>query len=170
VIEQPITFEQFHEAAGRAMAAWAKAEEALRDLFTRLVTCGVTGGGVLESHPDGSWILGSIFYASTNLRARIDLLDRIFRRLIAETELLTEWNSLKNKTPLLYARRNVLAHGHVWGNNSGASFMGYSIFDDSKRKTMTHAQVCAASESFERYADRISALAIAANHHLAARR
>ena len=167
-MSQDTTFEAFHEAAGSALAAWGSVEEALCDLFSRLVICSVTGKGVLTAHPDAHWVMGSVFYSSTNLGTRLNLLDRLIKRLVNDDALLVESNVVLNKARRLYQRRNVLAHGQVWGNVT-ASLMTYSIFDDSKRKSLNYEQVCAATPSFKRYADRVTSLAIAVNQHLAAR-
>lgn len=166
-----ITFEQFHEAVGSGLSKWALVEDAFRNLFSRLVICAVTGGGMLKANPDGHWVLGNVFHSSTNFRARIELIDQIFRFLIQDAALLAEWNAVKNKATRLYPRRNILAHGMVWGNASeGALCIGYSIFDEGKRDViMKYQQVCATAPSFQRYAERVDALAIAANNHLASR-
>lgn len=171
-MDRPLaTFDEFHLAAGKALAEWAAIEDAFRDLFSRLVICSVTRCGALEAKPDGFWVLGSVFYSSTNFRARLDLLDRIIRRLVLDKNILGEWNAVKNKATRLYARRNILAHGHVYGNlEGGASCMAYSIFDDSKRQDMNYVQICAATPSFARYKERVNDLAIAANKHLASRK
>ncbi|WP_309602914.1 DUF4395 family protein [Sphingomonas sp.] len=97
---RPITFNEFHEASGAALAQWATVEDAFCDLFTRLVWCAVSGSGMREQDhcsTDGFWVLGSVFYSSTNFRARIDLLDRNFRFLVKDAALLSEWNAVKNK-------------------------------------------------------------------------
>lgn len=171
---KPITYAQFHEAAGSAVAAWAAVEDAFCDLFTRLVICSVTGGGMVKAtfdHFNGYRVVSGIFYASTNWRARIDLTTRIFNYLIQDESLKAEMASVVDKARDLHARRNVLAHGHVWGGSQkGAQFIAYSMFDETKRRQMSYQQVCAATPSFKRFRDRVEQLSINANKYLAARR
>lgn len=174
--KEPITYAQFYEAVGNAVTTWGRVEDKLCDLFTRLTVCALTGGGMgIGSNNemptgDGFFILGQIFYAGTNFRAKIELLDHIFRRLVFDPALLAEWNAIKNKATRLYPRRNVLAHGQVWGREEvEPAFMRYSIFDQMKRGEMDYARICAATPSFGRYADRIEQLAIDANSYLARR-
>jgi hypothetical protein len=162
---KPITFSQFYEANGTALAAWVAVEDAFCNLFTRLVICSVTGRGVLVSADDGLWVVPSIFHSSTNLRSRID---RIFRHLIKDEYLITEWEAITEKSRTLYGRRNVIAHGHVWGNSDGAHCVAYPLHAD-RRKRMSYQQTCGASLSFRKYQERIERLAIASHDILAAR-
>jgi len=164
-----ITFAQFHEAIGSAVTTWAAVEDAFCDLFTRLVICSVTGSGILASKPVGLWVVPSIFHSSNNLRSKTELIDRIFRRLITDEALIAEWESIHDKSRRLYSRRNVMAHGHVWGNHEGASCVAYALHADSRRMNLSYQQVCAATPSFRKYRDRIEALAIEANKLLATR-
>ena len=165
---KPTTFAEFHEAMGSALTTWAAVEDAFCDLFTRLVICSVTGAGMGNWHNEGNWVVPSIFHSSTNLRSKIDLIDRIFRRLIQDDAMLVEWKNIKDKSGTLYGRRNVMAHGHVWGNVS-AVCVAYSFHADSRRTKLSFQQVCAATSSFRQYEERITAMAIAANAVLAAR-
>ena len=174
---EPITYAQFYEAVGAAVATWGRVEDKFCDLFTRLTVCALTGAGMgmgkEKQFPDGEGIfmLGNIFYAGTNFRGRIELINLMFRRLIRDETLVAEWNAIKNKAGRLYARRNVLAHGQVWGRGTvDPAFMRYSIFEGIKREEMDFKRICAATPSFERYADRIEQLAIAANAFLARRK
>lgn len=175
--KEPITYAQFYEAVGAAVTTWGRVEDKFCDLFTRLTVCALTGGGMAVGpknempNGEGFFILGQIFYAGTNFRAKIELLDHMLRRLVFDPPLVAEWNAIKNKATRLYARRNVLAHGQVWGREEvEPAFMRYSIFEALKRGEMDYARICAATPSFARYADRIEQLSIAANRHLAARK
>lgn len=172
VMPKSITFAQFHEAAGSAVSAWGGVEDALCDLFTRLVVCSVTGRGIVNylGNADGMWVVGGIFYGTTNLKARVEMIDRIIQRLVHDGDLKAEWIKIKDHSRTLYGRRNILAHGQVWGNDTkGASVVAYSIFDESRRVHMSYQQACAATPSFAQYRERITNLAIAINAHLAER-
>ncbi len=130
------------------------------------------GMGVNKEMPtgEGHFILGNIFYSSTNFRGRLDLLDHMFKRLILDPALAAEWRAVKNKASILYARRNVLAHGMAWGNETaGLDRMRYSIFS-TQGQSMDYQQMIYAAPSFCRYAERITQLAINANAYLARRK
>lgn len=164
-----ISIESFHAAMGRAIAEWASVEDAMRDLFTRLVVCGVTGRGMVLSS-DAIFIPSMIFYSSTNFRSRLELMGRIFDRLIEDEALRSEWNAIINNANRLYAKRNIIAHGATWGNEAeGLTHIGWSPLEGKKMKMLSFQQVNEAAESFSKYAERVGDLAIAANHHLAAR-
>lgn len=160
----PVPFAEFYEAVGRAQTAWVRVEDALRDLFTRLVVCSIHGT-MLTAGPQSAWILGSVFYSSTNLRARLKMVTDVIERLVTDADLRSEWNALRNKVNVSYKRRNVLAHGAVWGNSAGASPIQGSMFD-SDRSSLTYERVCQCTPSFERLAARIEELAIAVDTHL----
>ena len=79
-----------------------------------------------------------------------------------------EWNAVNNKALLLYKRRKVLAHGLVFGGSDGVpAAIGYSMFDERSRKTMSYVQVCAQAPAFEKFESRVTALAVAMNRPLA---
>jgi hypothetical protein len=167
--ENSASLTQFYQAVGSAMTQWGIVENALRDLFTRLVACSITGRGMGPVHFDGYWVLGNVFFASTNLRARLQLLDLIFEKIVPDEELTKEWSATKNKALRLYKRRNILAHGMVWGHSEvGATHIAYSIFDDGSRGHLDYQQACAQTASFARLAERITRLAINTNAYLAA--
>lgn len=175
--KEPITYAQFYEAVGAAVTTWGRVEDKFCDLFVRLTVCALTGGGFAMGEEkrtpegEGIFLLGNTFYAGTNFRGRLELINHMFRRLIRDETLLAEWNAIKNKAGRLYPRRNVLAHGQVWGNESGGPHsMRYSIFEGIKRDEMDFRRICAATPSFDRYADRIEKLAIDANAFLARRK
>src|SRR5438094_807090 len=148
MVEPPITFPQFYEAAGSALTSWGIVEDQFCGLFSRLVLCAISGKGIGNPTGEGWFILGAVFYAGTNFRGKIELIDHIFRRLIFDEPLLAEWNAIKNKATRLYARRNVLAHGTVWGSEDAPIYMRYSIFDATKRNEMDYRRTCAATASF----------------------
>jgi hypothetical protein len=167
----PITTAQFYEALGLAVANWNRVEEAYCDLFGRLVLCALTGEGIGKPEGEGVFILGNVFYSTSNFRGRLELIDHILSRLVFDEALLTEWSAIKNKSGRLYARRNVLAHGVPWaGENSDPEFIRYSIFVANARQHMDYQRICAATPSFFRYAKRVERFAIAATGYLARRK
>ena len=159
-----VPIEQFYEAVGKASSAWVSVEDAMLDVFSRLVLISIAGTA-LSPKPEGHWVIGNIFYASTNLRGRLDMIGQIIDRLVADEDLKLQWKTVDNKISLLYKRRNVLAHGAVWANESGASIIMGSIFS-SQRRSLDYAQTCACALSFRKLADRISAYAVAVNASL----
>ncbi|RWL80296.1 MAG: hypothetical protein EOR67_21025 [Mesorhizobium sp.] len=172
-MSKPNTPSEFYEAIGLAVTQWSRVEDAFCDLFCRLVLCAITGGGIGKPEGEGFFILGNVFYSTTNFRSRLDLLDHMMSRLVFNNDALhAEWSAIKNKGTRLYSRRNVLAHGTVWGNEDkgGALFVRYSIFDAKARQEMDYQRVWAATPSFARYAERITQLAIDVNRHLAGRK
>ena len=176
MVQQSITYAQFYEAVGSALATWGRVEDKFCDLFTRLTICSLTGKGLgmgkekVMPAGEGFFIVGQIFYGGTNFRGRTELIGHIFRRIVFDPALLAEWNAVKNKATRLYARRNVLAHGQVWGREEvDPSYLRYSIWEQMKRGEMDYARICAATPSFARYADRIEQLAIDANAYLSRR-
>jgi hypothetical protein len=171
----PSSESEFYERVGLAIVQWSKVEDALCDLFVRLTVCGLTGGGLGmgkdKEMPEGEgmFLLGNIFYSTSNFRSRLDLLGKILKRLVKSTTLLTEWNAIFNKANLLYKRRNVLAHGAAWsGDNCDPEFMRHSIFS-TQLEQLDFEQICEATESFVKLANRIQDLTIAVNKELAGR-
>lgn len=119
-------------------------------------------------HTDGMFVLGGVFNSSTNFKARLQMIDRIVARMIPDVALLSEWNAISNRALVLYKRRNLMAHGMVWGGSNGhAYFIKYSFWNDSNRKKMTFQQACAQQPSFRQFAERVTNLAIALNKWLA---
>ena len=160
----------FYEAIGLAIAQWSRVEDALCDLFCRLVVCSLTGAGFGKPEGEGVFILGNTFYSITNLNGRLALINYIMGRLVRDDGLLTEWNAIQNKAANLYKRRNVLAHGTPWaGEKSDPEFVRYSIFAMNNRIFMNYERICAATPSFARFAERITKLAIDVNAHFARR-
>lgn len=166
----------FYEALGLGIVQWSRVEDAFCDLFTRLTICGLSGRGMglgrdkEQAAGDGVFILGNIFYSTTNFRGRLDLLDHMMKRLVRNETLLTEWNAIKNKAAPLYKRRNVLAHGAAWsGDNCDPEFMTYSVFSTQDQK-LDYQQLLQVTPSFYNYAERIRQLSIDVNKHLASRK
>jgi hypothetical protein len=157
------TSEEFYCAVGRATTAWALVEDALFDLFSRLVTWHLTK----SARPAGQshFILGLVFYSSTNLRGRLDLLEKIIEKSVTEPDLLKEWKSIRNRVNTIYSRRSTLEHSHAWGSSGSLSILIPSIFAGSS-KEMNYQQIVAAYDSFRRSAQRIENFAIAVNRHL----
>lgn len=171
VMSKPHTPARFYQALGLAVAQWSRVEDAFCDLFCRLTLCAITGKGIGNPTGEGFFILGNIFYSTTNFRARLELLDHIMRRLVYDKSLLSEWNAIRNKANRLYQRRNVLAHGTVWaGEKHDPETVRYSVFSTNYRQVMDYQKICAATPSFARYAERITRLAIDVNAHLALRK
>lgn len=161
-----VDFEAFYEATGRANAAWQKLEDGVCDVFIRIVMCG-TAGSMLGGNPKSHFLLGSIFYSSTNLRMRLEMISTALEITVEDQEIHKEWKTLRNKVNDLYKRRNVLAHGHVWGNSdNGASHISSSIFNFNSRRALNYEQVCASERAFLKQADRAGQFAQKVNKHL----
>ncbi|HVY98393.1 MAG TPA: hypothetical protein VHA35_02745 [Dongiaceae bacterium] len=158
-------FFSFYEATGRATAAWQKVEDAICDVFTRAVICSIAGS-MLKVPPRSALMLGGIFYSSTNFRGRLDMVTRVLDQINVEEALLKEWSAIVKKADELYLRRNIIAHGHVWGNKEGASSVQASLLDRKARKSLTYVQVCQCEQSFSGLADRSTHFAIALNKSL----
>lgn len=157
----------FYEAIGRGITAWALVENALCDLFSRAVICSIKGsikGATFEMH----WVVGNVFNSITNLPARLKMIDDTLNRVVSDPDILTEWSAVRNKVGTNYPRRNALAHGAVWGNDGGASVLGYPLFS-SKEQIATYKQVCEWQSSFKKLEDRVTDLAIKVNKHVAER-
>lgn len=166
-MSKSVTYEQFYEAVGLANSAWVSVEEGLRDVFTRLVVCAVTGRSLIDMRPDAMWIMGNIFYSSTNLRGRLSMIEQVYDRAMDDVEIKAEWNAIKNGVLKLYKRRNILAHGTVWGNEHvGPSSIGPSMFSGIPGAGMNYVQVREAAASFFRMAERLTELAILTNRYL----
>jgi hypothetical protein len=109
----PSSSTEFYEALGLAIVQWNRVEDAFCDLFFRLTVCALTGRGMgmgkEKEMPtgEGIFILGNVFYSTTNFRGRLDLLDHMMKRLVHDQLLRAEWNAIKNKAGKLYQRRNV---------------------------------------------------------------
>jgi hypothetical protein len=126
--------------------------------------------GAVHPQGEGFFILGNIFYSTSNFRGRLELTSHIMDRLVADIALKAEWNAIKNKAGRLYQRRNTLAHGAAWsGDASDPEFMRYSVFS-VQDQSMNYEQMCEATPSFFNYAERIRKLAIDVNAHLASRK
>jgi len=152
-------------AIGRATTAWQKIEDSLCDLFGRIVICSIAGS-MLSTPPKSYFLMGSIFYSFTNLRARLKMIDNLIEDTVTDDDLRSEWNAIQNKILRIYPRRNTLAHSHVWGNETrGLTHISPSLYVKNA-KEMNLAQILAAERSFQKTADRTTALAIAVNKHL----
>jgi len=117
-------------------------------------------------NPIAPRLVGSIFYSSTNLRGNLQMITNTIEMTISDEEIKAEWNAIRNKANTLYKRRNTLAHGHVWGNDSEASVIAASLFNVNARRRLNFAQVCACERSFSRLAKRSRNLAIRINETL----
>lgn len=140
-----VDFSDFYEATGRA-TAWQKVEDAICDVFTRAVICSIAGS-MLKVPRRSVSMLGGIFYSSTNFRGRVDMVTRVLGQINVDEVLQKEWNSIVKKADELYLRRNIIAHGHVWGNQDGASSVQASLLDRKARKSLTYIQVCQCEQS-----------------------
>jgi hypothetical protein len=172
----PSSSTEFYEALGLAIVQWSRVEDAFCDLFTRLTICGLTGRGLglgkdkEKATGEGHFLVGNIFYSTTNFRGRLELLDHMMERLVHDEPLQAEWNAIKNKAGKLYARRNILAHGAAWaGEHCDPEMMHYSVFS-MQTQEMTFQQMQEATPSFYHYAERVTQLAIGVNAHLAGRK
>ena len=163
-----VPFEQFYEATGRANAAWQRVEDGICDIFSRTVICSVAGT-MKTFHPNALRLIYGIFYASTNIRGRLGMVDTLIKELIGDEEIMREWTTISNKTLRFYKRRNVIAHGYVLGNETGASVVHISIHNGSlKDKYLDIEQVRLCEQSFRRLGDRSHALAQRINEYFTA--
>jgi hypothetical protein len=165
LMNNPVSFEEFYMATGKAIAAWQALEDALCDVFSRTVIC--TIAGTMLGNPIANRLIGGIFYSSTNFRSNLNMIESAIEMTINDEEIKAEWNAIRNKALTLYKRRNTLAHGHVWGNEAGASSVAASLFNANARNHLNYEQVCASQRSFSRLAERSTTLAIRINHFLA---
>lgn len=163
-MSDPVSFEEFYMATGKAIAAWQSLEDALCDVFSRTVICAIAG--TMHGNPVASRLIGGIFYSSTNFRGNLNMIENAIGMTMDEEGINAEWCAIRNKAITLYKRRNTLAHGHVCGNE-GASFVAASLFNTNARSCLNYEQVCASELSFTRLAKRSTALAIRINHFLA---
>ncbi|MBI1198536.1 MAG: hypothetical protein GC203_11795 [Phenylobacterium sp.] len=160
-----VTWEEFYEAIGRGMTAWSGVENALCDVFSRILICCI-GGGMKAGTHQNLWLVGNIFNSITNLPARLGMIDDMVQREVSDPALLGEWKTLKNKVGTLYKKRNVLAHCGVWGSGTdsgeGASFLRAPFFS-SKDEVYGFQQVTSWPSSFKALEDRTTEFAVAVN-------
>lgn len=163
-----VTWEEFYEAVGRGMSAWAGVEDALCDVFCRIMTCCI-GGDMKAGTHENLRLVGNMFNSITNIPARLAMLDDMVAAEITDATLTAEWRSLRNKVADNYKRRNVLAHQGVWGSGTGsgegASFLR-GPFWSAKRTMYDFKQVSSWSSSFKALEERTTEFAIAANKWL----
>ncbi|MBO6816492.1 MAG: hypothetical protein JJ891_16680 [Rhizobiaceae bacterium] len=165
-----VPFEQFYEATGRANAAWQHIEDGICDIFSRTLICSISGT-MKTFHPNAMRLTYGIFYASTNIRTRLGMVTTLVNELIDDQEINNEWRSINNKTLNLYKRRNLIAHGYVWGNQEGASLVRGSIHQVSHNNYgLNICQVKASEIAFKKLGDRSCDLAIKINKYFSARR
>jgi hypothetical protein len=164
-MHKSVPFDDFYCAVGKASTAWMALEDAILDVFARSVLYSV-GDGLSNRKPHAMFVLGNIFYASTNFRGRLKMIADVLNRIVTEETITSEWNAVSNRLLKLYKRRNVLAHGGVWGNGAGASCIMGSLFDTG-RKQLTYVQVCACERSFRDMSKRLQLLAVSIGSHLA---
>lgn len=158
-----VTMAEFYEAVGRAHTAWGMLEEKLLDVFSRTVVCSIAGS-MLRS-PDAIWTMGTIFYGSTNLRGRLAVMTAIIERSVKDEALQAEWQSASNRVLKLYKRRNIMAHGMVYGGSDGlASSVAYPVLSEADGH-LDYRAVQEAEKSFLDLAGRLEALAIAINRY-----
>lgn len=167
---KPSTEQEFFLELGLAIVQWSRVEAAYCDLFQRLVLCAISGKGLGKPTSEGFFILGNIFTTTTNFRTNVDLVGHIFDTIVFDKELKGQWNSIRNKASVLYAKRNILAHGQAWteGGDDIVSFMSYSVFSKKDMK-LDFQQIIEAKESFFSYAQKVNQLAIDVSAHLAKR-
>jgi len=159
-----VPYKTFYAATGEANASWQAVEDRLCDIFSRTVICSISGTMRETFHPNATWMVHEVFYGSTNIRARLNMITSMLERVVEDENIKTEWTSIKNKTLKLYKRRNIIAHGHVWGNEEGASSVAQSIFSGpTSKKYMSYVEVIAITKAFEQHAERCEKLAIAIN-------
>lgn len=159
---------EFYCAVGRATTAWQLVEDGMRDVFSRIVFCTIVGTANhnYAAHPKALWIVSGIFYSSTNIRARLDMIGEMIDQTVADTTLSDGWGALRNKILRIYKRRNTLAHSHAWGNDvQGITSLRPDLFVRNAR-SMNLSQILAAELSFRKTSDQLIDFANALNRHL----
>ncbi len=157
----------FYEAVGRGIGAWQQLEDKLTNLFTRLLICEFHGT-MLKASFNQLWIAGNILNSITNVGARLDLVDATFLRVVEDVDLQVEWKTVRNKIRDKYKWRNALAHGTVWGNETGIDSLGSPMFS-SRDQSYPASSIAQWEQTFLNLAKRTEDLSIAVNRHLAAR-
>lgn len=166
----PKSLEEFHAAIGLAILNWSRVEAAFREVFIRLVLCGLSGKGLGEFQGEGFFLLGTVFDTTGNLPGRLSLIDHMVNRLVSDDTLRAEWKSIKKQSVDLLTDRNVLVHGEAWDREESGlpQYMRYSLFSKND-KEMDFEDVVRVASRFLEYADRINEFAKNANAHLARR-
>ena len=169
-MSEPDSYEEFYSAVGLAIFQWSRVESAFRDVFIRLILCGLTGKGLGHFQGEGVFLLGTVFDSTGNIPGRLSLIDHMVKRLVTDDFLKAEWKSIKKRSVALLADRNVLVHGESWNgaNSEIPQYMRYSVFSKDD-KEMEFKDIVQATPEFFGYAERITTFAINVNAHLAQR-
>lgn len=163
VMKDPVPFDDFYMALGRATAHWVGVEDALQGVFSRSVSCAVCG--LDHTNVDATFVLGNIFYATTNFRARMSMIEMVLLRMVQSDEIMKEWKAIRNRLGDLYNKRSILAHGTIWGNADGASALGSSMFQGNPTY-MEYRQVVDLTNAFKLAQERVSNFAGMISAHL----
>ena len=166
----PKSYEEFYSAVGLAIFQWSRVESAFRDVFIRLILCGLTGKGMGNFQGEGVFLLGTVFDSTGNLPGRLSLINHMVMRLVTDDQLKAEWKFIKKRSLKLLTDRNVLVHGEAWNreNSEIPQFVRYSVFSKDDKEMNFDGIVQATPEFFD-YAERVTKFAINVNAHLAKR-
>jgi len=169
-VSAPKSFEEFYSGVGLAIFQWSRVESAFRDVFIRLILCGLTGKGMGNFQGEGFFLLGTVFDSTGNLPGRLSLIDHMVTRLVTDEQLKVEWKTIKKRSVPLSKKRNLLVHGEAWHleNSEIPQLMRYSVFSKDNSE-MSFADIIQSTPEFFEYAKRITRFAIDANAHLAER-
>ena len=118
IIRAPQSEQEFYAALGLAIFQWSRVESAFRDVFIRLIACGLTGKGIGNFQGEGYFLLGTVFDSTGNLPGRLSLVDYMVKRLVRDNELKSEWKSIKKQSINFLSDRNVLVHGEAWNREN----------------------------------------------------
>lgn len=159
---------QFYEAVGRATSAWQNIEDRLRRVLTTALdhSFGAPSKSPWWRSPNYQ-VAAEIFFATTNFRTTLNMLSGVLGHLDLQDAHLSEWKAIQNKANALYKKRNIIVHGHVWGNDGLLSAVGYSLLKPvPKRDLLSYAQICACEGSFLAQAERIENFDKSIREHL----
>jgi hypothetical protein len=162
-----VSFEQFYAAVGRAQSSWGMVEEKVFDVFARVTICSINGS--MKARPEALWTVGTIYHSASNFVGKLAMIDALIKRLVSEDALRREWKRLKKATSDLSEKRNILAHGMVFGNqDTGADCLAYPVLKQSPA-SLTFEETAALEGEFRRLASDLENLAVLLNQHLVAR-
>lgn len=162
--KEKITFEEFYAATGEANSWWYSVEDAMRDLFSRLLIISIAGS-VPAARIDAHFSAGAVFFCSTNMRSRLEMIDLVLSLFnIKDDSILSKWEKLKKSIWRSYGRRNIIAHGAVYGNADGASIVMTDVYRPPK--TLNYHQVVMCRLAFELLGKRLRQFAIEVDHYL----
>lgn len=149
--------EEIEAAIGRGIWHWHSVEHSLAFLFSLMT--GTTHVG------DEAFLPFKIFYAPTNFRTQLNMLDVAVKHRLKDETLLAEWKSIFNKLLRVKKWRDALAHCTVAMDNQRETHIAmvspFSSKFDKPTGQMTLPELERAIESIRKAGVRV------ANFHLA---